>query len=335
MGKRERKISRFTGRWIAEQGAGTVEYVIVVLVAIVIGSGLLAFGNQVSGQVSKTGDSISSWFSKANGTGGTGGGIAGGGGGAADNRIEELKGKNPADWTLDDQKAVAEDIEKKGNSSELYAKAKAAMDAGTEWSMQLTNGNTLTYKIIGISHDDLADGSGKAGLTFLTTSEDIYSPINDNERADGGWEKSELRKKMNSGEIWNLMPSNFQSKVKAITKLTNNSSGAEASKDALVTATVDKLFLLSYSEIVSTSYWATDYPWTSSEGTQYEAFKGKVMQNAGNNPFISFGEHCYWWERSVDPRGAGISFLCVNSDGNPWYRDLMNSPDNVCPAWCF
>lgn len=40
MGKRERKISRFIGRWITEQGAGTVEYVIVVLVAIVIGSGL-------------------------------------------------------------------------------------------------------------------------------------------------------------------------------------------------------------------------------------------------------------------------------------------------------
>ena len=151
MGKRERKISRFTGHWITEQGAGTVEYVIVVLVAIVIGSGLLAFGNQVSGQVTKTGNSISSWFSKANGTGGTGGGNAGGGGGAADNRIDELKEKDPADWTLDDQKAVAEDIGKKGNSSELYAKAKAAMDAGTTWSIQLTDGSTLTYRIIGIN----------------------------------------------------------------------------------------------------------------------------------------------------------------------------------------
>ena len=95
MGKRERKISKFTGRWITEQGAGTVEYVIVVLVAIVIGAGLLAFGNQVSGQVTKTGGSISSWFSKANGTGGTGGGNAGGGGGGTDSRIEELK-ENPA-----------------------------------------------------------------------------------------------------------------------------------------------------------------------------------------------------------------------------------------------
>lgn len=81
--------------------------------AIVIGSGLLAFGNQVSGQVSKTGDSILSWFSKANGTGGTGGGNAGGEGGGADSRVNELKEKDPADWTLDDQKAVAEDIGKR------------------------------------------------------------------------------------------------------------------------------------------------------------------------------------------------------------------------------
>ena len=335
MGERDRKISKFTGRWITEQGAGTVEYVIVVLVAIVIGSGLLAFGNQVSGQVTKTGAGISSWFSKANGSGGTGCGEGGGGGGAADSRIDELKEKDPADWTLDDQQAVAEDIAKKGNSSELYPKAKAAMDAGTEWSIGLTDGSTLEYRIIGINHDNLADGTGKVGLTFLATSENIYSPMNDGSYAPGGWEKSELRAKMNSGEIWNLMPSELQSKVKPVRKLTNNSSGVEASKDAPVTATVDKLFLLSYSEIVPTSYWASDYPWTSSEGSQYEAFKGKVTQNAGNNPAISFGEHCYWWERTVDPRSAGESFLCVNSNGNPWYRDPMNSPDNVCPAWCF
>lgn len=41
----------------------------------------------------------------------------------------------------------------------------------------------------------------------------------------GGWEKSELRQKMNSGKIWNLMPSDFQSKVKAVKKLSNNVGG--------------------------------------------------------------------------------------------------------------
>lgn len=333
MGKRERKISRFTGRWITEQGAGTVEYVIVVLVAIVIGGGLLAFGNQVSGQVTKTGNSISSWFSKANGTGGTGGGNAGGGGGAADNRIEELKEKDPADWTLDDQKTVAEDIGKKGNSSELYAKAKAAMDAETTWSITLTNGKTMTYRIIGISHDDLADCSGKAGLTFLTTSTNISSRMNATSTTEGGWEASELRAKMNSGEIWNLMPSELQSKVKPVSKLTNNADGMD--NNAAVTETSDKLFLLSYSEIVETPFsgWGwSDYSWIGDEGTQYEAFKGKMTNNHSLNDCLKIGDP--WWERSVVPASSGY-FLIVHGGGDPSSTYNAMYSHCICPAWCF
>lgn len=330
MGKRERKISRFTGHWITEQGAGTVEYVIVVLVAIVIGAGLLAFGNQVSGQVSKTGISISSWFSKANGTGGTGGGNAGDGNSGTDGRIDELKEKDPADWTLDDQKAVAEDIGKKGNSSELYAKAKDAMDAGTTWSITLTDGQTLTYRIIGINHNDLADGSGKAGLTFLTTSFGIRSRMNATETNVGGWERSELRAKMNSGEIWNLMPSDFQSKVKSVRKLTNNVGNSD--ENAAVTATTDKLFLLSYSEIVPTSYWVDEFPWTSSEGTQYEAFKGKVTENFSDNACLQIGNG--WWERSMY-LDLSANFFLVGGYGDP--SASCNAMDSACvpPAFCF
>lgn len=150
---------------------------------------------------------------------------------------------------LGEQKAVAEDIAAKGEASPAYAKAKAAMDAGTEFSMKLTDGKTLTYRIIGINHDDPAGGSGKAGLTFLTTTTGIWSPMNAIDTNAGGWEKSELRQKMNSGKIWNLMPSDFQSKVKAVKKLSNNVGGGDENKNAAVTATSDKLFLLSYSEI--------------------------------------------------------------------------------------
>ena len=121
------------------------------------------------------------------------------------------------------------------------------MDAGTEFSMKLTDGKTLTYRIIGINHDDPA--GGKAGLTFLTTTTGIWFPMNAIDTKAGGWEKSELRQKMNSGKIWNLMPSDFQSKVKAVKKLSNNVGGGDENKNAAVTATSDKLFLLSYSEI--------------------------------------------------------------------------------------
>lgn len=207
------------------------------------------------------------------------------------------------------------------------------MDAGTEFSMKLTDGKTLTYRIIGINHDDPAGGSGKAGLTFLTTTTGIWSPMNASDTNAGGWEKSELRQKMNSGKIWNLMPSDFQSKVKAVKKLSNNVGGGDENKNAAVTATSDKLFLLSYSEIVPTSYWAAEYPWTSSEGSQYEAFKGKVTENHSNNACLQIGYH--WWERSVDPFSSTTRCFCVGYSGTPSNTDGAAGLLCVCPAWCF
>ena len=264
-------------------------------------------------------------------TGGADGGASGGGSTGADSAtVQAAVAKDAKDWTLDEQKAVATDIAKNGTSSVVYAKAKAAMDAGTKFSTKLTNGKTLEYRIIGINHDDLADGSGKAGLTFLTTSTGIRSQMNATKTNEGGWEKSDLRRKMNSGEIWNLMPADFQSKVKAVRKLTNNVGGTD--KNAAVTATSDKLFLLSYSEIVPTSYWASSYPWSSSEGSQYEAFKGKVTDNHSGNDCLKIG--FYWWERSVN-LVSSTGFLYVLSDGDPSRRSNATTSYCVCPAFSF
>lgn len=46
-------------------GADTVEYVIVAIVAVIIGAALIAFGNKMQQQMAKTGNSISSWFESA------------------------------------------------------------------------------------------------------------------------------------------------------------------------------------------------------------------------------------------------------------------------------
>lgn len=246
--------------------------------------------------------------------------------------MKTVANKGTKDWTLADQKAAATDIAKNGTSSVVYVKSKAAMDAGTEFSMKLTNGKTLQYRIIGINHDDLADGSGKSGLTFLTTSTGILSRMTATDTNAGGWEASKLRGKMNSGEIWNLMPTDFQSKVKPVRKLTNNVGGGSANKDAAVTATADKLFLLSYSEIVPTSYWASSHPWTSSEGTQYEAFSGKVTQNYSGNACLQIGNS--WWERSVNPNNS-TTFLSVLSNGEPANNNIAMHSFCVCPAFSF
>lgn len=97
-------------------------------------------------------------------------------------------------------------------------------------------------------------------------------------------------------------------------------------------ATSDKLFLLSYSEIVPTSYWTSSYSWTSSEGTQYEAFRGKVLNNNSANDCLKIGG--YWWERSVYP-SYKASFLSVHSNGNPSSHDIVTDTHSVLPAFCF
>lgn len=310
-------------RRVRLRGQSIIEYVLIIavigLVIVFAGPGVAgAIRNQFN-QVTNTvdsgtdGDSFMSAEEKA-----------------YKEAMKAVAQKEAKDWTLDEQKAAATDIARNGTSSVVYAKAKAAMDAGTKFSVKLTNGKTLQYRIIGIDHDDLADGSGKAGLTFLTTSTTIFSRINATNTNAGGWEKSELRQKMNSGEIWNLMPSDFQSKVKTVTKLTNNVGGTD--KNATVTATSDKLFLLSYSEIVPTSYWADNYPWTSSEGTQYEAYKGKVTENYSGNACLQIGDN--WWERSVHPSHSAC-FIHVNGSGGPLHFNNATTSYRVCPAWCF
>lgn len=45
-----------------EAGAGTVEYVIVLIVAVVIGAGLLGFGTRIAQQIDKIGNTIGGWF---------------------------------------------------------------------------------------------------------------------------------------------------------------------------------------------------------------------------------------------------------------------------------
>ncbi len=287
------------------RGQSIIEYVLIIAI---IGLVIVFAGPGVAGAIRNQFNLLGNTVN--NGTAGAvEGGASGGGSAGADSAtVQAAVAKDAKDWTLDEQEAVAEDIAAKGEASPAYAKAKAAMDAGTKFSMKLTDGQTLTYRIIGINHDDLADASGKAGLTFLTTSTGIQSRMNATNTNVGGWEKSELRAKMNGGEIWNLMPSDFQSKVKSVRKLTNNVGGGSANKDAAVTATADKLFLLSYSETVPTSYWASSFPWTSSEGAQYEAFKGKVTENYSGNDCLKIGG--IWWERSVYPGNSTYFARC-------------------------
>ena len=298
------------------RGQSIIEYVLIIaIIGLVIAFAGPGVAGAIRNQFNLVGNTVDNGT-----TGGVEGGASGGGSAGADSAtVQAAVAKDAKDWTLGEQEAVAEDIAAKGEASPVFAKAKAAMDAGTKFSVKLTNGKTLEYRIVGIDHDDLADGSGKAGLTFEATNGAMGAQrMNGTFTNVGGWEKSELRGRLNSGDLWALLPAEIQSKAKAVTKMTDNKGGGSAGTPS---ATTDKVFLLS-----STEVWGD----LQSDGTQYEYYKSKGVSTSSYSGAASSSNH---WTRSVNP-SYSTTFRFVGSSGG-WYGDNATGTNYVFPAFSF
>ena len=309
------------------RGQSIIEYVLIVAI---IGLVVVFAGPQVSQAIHNQFGSVTNTLASGTHGGGFtgGGGTSSGGAGSKTPNQEQIKylesmksvtEKDAKDWTLADQQLAAEDIAKRGTASVAFPKARVAMDAGTEFSVKLTNGQALTYRIVGINHDDLADGSGKAGLTFEATNfaRDAQR-MNPTDTNVGGWEKSELRSRLNTGDLWSLLPAELRSKVKAVKKLTDNQGGGKAGTPS---ATADKVFLLSASEV---------YGDLDSDGTQYEYYKSKGVTMSNYSGASSGADR---WTRSVTP-SYSTYFRSVFSNGNE-YGNYATSTSCVLPAFSF
>lgn len=247
-------------------------------------------------------------------------------------------------------KQIANDISANGENSKYYAQFKRYMDLADSdgdgdkrGNVKMTNGSTMEFRLIGMNHDDKADGTGKAGLTFMATdaskipahamfTSSNYTYVN------GGWRDTDLRKQMNSGDIWTLMPQEFQSNISPVIKITDNGSATGWSyyKKANVSSTVDKLWLISYNELVETSYWwhnAIEY-----EGSQYYFFKNKVTQNYSPNTVLNSSHikasNSWRWERSSSPDDSD-RFLRVNYDGASSNDGDADDNSGVVPCFSF
>ena len=294
------------------RGQSIIEYVLIIAI---IGLVIVFAGPQVSGAIRNQFNQVTNTVD----SGTDGDNFISAEEKAYREAMKTVASKEAKDWTLDEQKAAATDIAKNGTSSVVYAKAKAAMDAGTKFSAKLTNGKTLEYRIVGINHDDLADGSGKAGLTFEATNNAMGEQrMNATATNSGGWEQSKLRERLNTGELWALLPSELQSKVKPVTKMTDNKGGGSAGTPS---ATTDKIFLLSTTEV---------YGDLDSDGVQYEYYKSKGVTKSSYSEASSDGSH---WTRSVYPSDA-TWFRCVYNDG-ACGTYFAPSVGNTFPAFCF
>ena len=161
------------------------------------------------------------------------------------------------------------------------------------------NGTAYAIDIIGKRHDDYADGSGKAPLTFQL--HDCYGEaksMNSSDTNSGGWTSCAMRS-THLPAILALMPTEVQNGIREVNKLTS-AGGASAT----INTTADKLFLLSEIEIFGEATYSV-----AGEGTQYAYYK------AGNSKVKKLnGSAFYWWELS--PYGSDSESFCnVTNDG--------------------
>lgn len=252
-------------------------------------------------------------------------------------------------------KQIGWDISQKGKSSQYYQQFQDYMKADNDGkgdkrgTIKTTNGN-VEFRLIGMNHDDRADGKGKAGLTFMATDAKAiptHSQKNNYNIFYGGWRDSNLRYALNEGDIWQMMPKSLRDNVTPVIKYTNNGSQDKVDgkyDKSNLSATVDKLFLLSYKELVPTPYsvqygYPEAYNSLTQEGKQYEFFKGKVTNNYSSNTVLNYSHiltpNNWWWERSAYPWRSDLA-LRVSSYGHPAYRaDVGGSNGGVVPALSF
>lgn len=180
------------------------------------------------------------------------------------------------------------------------------------------NGTAYAIDIIGKGHDDYADGSGKAPLTFQL--HDCYSEMKNMDSSntnEGGWTNCTMRS-THLPAILALMPTEVQNGIREVNKLA--SAGSQSST---INTTPDKLFLLSEIEIFGTVKHSK-----SGEGTQYDYYK------AGNSKVKNRDGGAYaWWERS--PRGSSSASFCrVSTKGTADYS-TAGLGIGVAFAFCF
>lgn len=209
---------------------------------------------------------------------------------------------------------------------------------GDEKTITLSTGEQVTLVILGFNHDDLADGSGKAGITFgmknLLADTYIMNGWNDGPNSDtneGGWNECEMRTETMEA-VFSTLPLDLQSAIRQVNKKTTSGNYSKE-----ITTSIDKLFLFSEVEIDGTE--AEGY---ASEGGQYEYWKtvkdGKKDED--REKFLSNGEgrSFYWWLRSPVIK-SGSKFLRIGGDilglGGGYIEEKnSNTSSGICFCFC-
>lgn len=253
-----------------------------------------------------------------------------------------------ADYSWEDLGIIGREMTSRGSRDEalkIASEYHLADDAGhmsdATKDLEIPGYATVSMRLIDVYHDDLANGEGKAGLTFMASGISLTHRMNATDDITGGWEGSELRAWLN-GDVFQAIDEDVRTSICAIDKRTDNVG--HSTDAACVTSTVDYLWVPSMVELMG----PIDWVWpsdpdnsgaynaiTNAEGTQYARFADMnvvgVEANAGLVLSGSDGA-TPWWERSCSQSGVA-NFRGVGTTGDP--AEIWGASTEQGVALCF
>lgn len=174
-------------------------------------------------------------------------------------------------------------------------KAAELFDIGDEKEFELYTGEKTTAVILGFDHDDKADGSGKAGITFgLKGIPDGWFEMNEDCTNEGGWVSCKMRN-VYMQRFFKLLPGDLSGVIKPVTKKTSEGGGSSS-----IDKTRDTLFLFSEIEVFGEREYSHD-----GEGEQYPYFVKEENRVKCRGRSANF-----WWLRSpIASYGSGFCYV--------------------------
>lgn len=212
----------------------------------------------------------------------------------------------------------------------------------------LTNGLEVGAQLVGIRHDELLDGTGKAGLTFMFDA-GIAERDAATQALNAGWADCELREWLDSDGL-KLLPSELRALIKEVKKISNNVGAANSA--SCLSELPATLWLPAMVELCGNQppesftedfhYLADIY---NGEGKEYQLFRElKVSPYSTNETMVRQwkGKDTCWWERTVSPdtsESEGTLYMNrVGHDGDVFtYATPAEKPNKrtcVIPGFC-
>lgn len=212
----------------------------------------------------------------------------------------------------------------------------------------LTNGLEVGAQLVGIRHDELLDGTGKAGLTFMFDA-GIAERNAAAQPLSAGWADCELREWLDDDGL-KLLPNELRALIKGVKKVSNNVGVARsASCLSELPATLWLPAMVELSGVQPPESFVEDFHYLadiySGEGKEYQLFRElKVSPYATNETLVRQwkGKDICWWERTASPdtsESEGTLYMNrVGHDGDVFmYAAPASKPDKrtcVIPGFC-